>query len=271
LGYPVEHSRSPAMHNAAFDAMGLDYRYVAFAVPPPALRDAVRGLRALGMVGANVTIPLKELVIPYLDDVSEEARMIGAVNTIVSRNGRLLGHNTDAQGFLRSLREDTGVTAKGGRFLIVGAGGAARAVAAGLAMSGARGVVVVNRSVQRALGMARRFRRLFPAVEWIGRPLEELPAARTIRAVIQCTSVGMRPEDPSPVPVQWLEPRVAVYDLIYHTRTALVREARAVGAPCAGGVGMLVHQGAQAFALWTGRRPPIDVMRRALVHSPQKE
>jgi shikimate dehydrogenase len=259
------------MHNAAFDALGLDYRYVAFAVPPPALRDAVRGLRALGVAGANVTIPLKEVVIPFLDDVSEEARMIGAVNTIVCRNGRLIGHNTDAQGFLRSLREDTGVTPKGGRFLIVGAGGAARAVAAGLAMSGARGVVVVNRSVQRALGMVRRFRRLFPAVEWIGRPLGELPPARITRAVIQCTSVGMRPEDHSPVPVQWLDPRVAVYDLIYHTRTALVREARAVGAPCADGIGMLVHQGAQAFSLWTGRRPPIDVMRRALVHSLQKE
>jgi shikimate dehydrogenase len=271
LGYPVEHSRSPAMHNAAFDAMGLDYRYLAFAVPPPALRDAVRGLRALGIVGANVTIPLKERIIPYLDDVSDEARIIGAVNTIVIRSGRLIGHNTDAQGFLRSLREDTGVTAKGGRFLIVGAGGAARAVAAGLAMSGARGVVVVNRSVQRALGMARRFRRLFPAVEWIGRPLDALPAAGTVRAVIQCTSVGMRPEDPSPIPVRWLEPRVAVYDLIYHTRTALVREARAVGAPSAGGLGMLVHQGARAFALWTGRRPPIDVMRRALVHSLEKE
>lgn len=259
------------MHNAAFEALGLDYRYVAFTVPPPALRDAVRGLRALGMVGANVTIPLKERIIPFLDDLSADARIIGAVNTIVRRNGRLIGHNTDAGGFLRSLREDTGVTVKGGRFLVVGAGGAARAVAAGLAVSGARGVVIVNRSVHRARGMVRKLRRLFPAVEWMGRPLDELPDARTVRAVIQCTSVGMRPDDPSPIPVQWLDPRVAVYDLIYHTRTALVRKAHAVGAPCAGGLGMLVHQGARAFALWTGRRPPIEVMRRALIRSLAKE
>ena len=271
LGYPVEHSRSPAMHNAAFEALGLDYRYVAFAVAPTALWDAVTGLRALGIVGANVTIPLKELVMPLLDEVSTDARIIGAVNTIVCRDGRLIGHNTDARGFLRSLREDTGVTVKGGRFLVVGAGGAARAVAVGLAMSGARAVVVANRSVSRAHGMVRRLRRLFPAVEWMGRPLEALPSARTMRAVIQCTSVGMRSDDPSPVPLHWLEPQVAVYDLIYHARTALVREAQAIGAPCAGGLGMLLHQGALAFTLWTGRRPPVEVMRRALVHPVRKE
>ncbi|MFZ5864119.1 MAG: shikimate dehydrogenase [Nitrospirota bacterium] len=267
LGWPVAHSRSPAMHNAAFAALGLDYRYVAFAVPPKNLRHAVHGLRALGMVGANVTIPLKELVIPMLDDVSPEARIIGAVNTIVCRDGRLIGQNTDARGFLRSLREDTGVTVRGGRFLVVGAGGAARAVAAGLAMSGARAVVVANRSTSRAQGLVRRFRRLFPGVEWVGRSLEALPPARTLRAVIQCTSVGMRPEDGSPVPIHWLEPRVAVYDLIYHTPTALLRRARALGSACAGGVGMLLHQGALAFTVWTGRRPPIQVMRRALIHS----
>lgn len=271
LGYPVEHSRSPAMHNAAFEALGLDYRYVAFTVAPTALREAVRGLRALGVVGANVTIPLKELVMPFLDEVSTDARIIGAVNTIVCRDGRLIGHNTDARGFLRSLREDTGVTVKGGRFLVVGAGGAARAVAVGLAMSGARAVVVANRSVSRAHGMVRRLRRLFPAVEWLGRSLAALPSARTVRAVIQCTSVGMRPEDSSPVPLAWLDPGVAVYDLIYHPRTALMREAQTIGAPCAGGLGMLLHQGALAVTLWTGRRPPIAVMRRALVRSVRKE
>jgi shikimate dehydrogenase len=265
LGFPVEHSRSPAMHNAAFEALGLDYRYLPFAVPPPLLKDAIRGLRALGAAGANATIPHKERVIPLLDAISRDARVIGAVNTIVRRGVRLIGHNTDAQGFLRAFREDTGVTVRGGRFLVVGAGGAARAVVAALAMSGARSVTVANRSTARARGMIARFRRLFPGVQWAVTSLGAPPAAVGIRAVIQCTSVGMRPDDPSPLPRGWLSPAVAVYDLVYNAPTALLREADAVGARCAGGLGMLLHQGALAFALWTGRRAPLDVMRRALV------
>ncbi len=264
LGFPVAHSRSPAMHNAAFQALGLDYRYVPFAVPPAGLRDAVKGLRALGFVGANLTVPHKERVMPWLDRLSPEARLIGAVNTIVRRGDRLLGYNTDAGGFLRAFREDTGVSVRGGDFLVVGAGGAARAVVVALAMAGARRIAVMNRSPERARGLIRRVRSAFPGVAWSALSPGSPPEPGGVRAVIQCTSVGMRPGDPSPLPREWLAPRPAVYDLIYHAPTALLRDAQRAGARYAGGLGMLLHQGAMAFALWTGRRAPIDVMRRAL-------
>lgn len=264
LGFPVEHSRSPAMHNAAFQALGLDYRYVPFAVPPAALEHATKGVRALGFAGANLTIPHKERVIPWLDDLSREARLIGAVNTIVRRGERLIGYNTDAGGFLHAFREDTGARVRGGRFLVLGAGGAARAVIVALAMAGARGIAVANRSPRRAREVIRRLRPAFPAVEWSTPPLRSLPSACGVRGVIQCTSVGMRPGDPSPVPRDWLEPHLVVYDLIYHAPTTLLRDAESVGARCAGGLGMLLHQGAMAFTLWTGRKGPLAVMRRAL-------
>ncbi len=252
------------MHNAAFQALRLDYRYIPFAVPPAALRDAVKGLRALGFVGANLTIPHKERVIPYLDELSREAGLIGAVNTIVRRGERLIGHNTDAGGFLRAFREDTGGQVRGGNFLVLGAGGAARAVAVALAMAGARGIAVVNRSQDRALGLVRRGQREFPEVEWSAPAVRSLPSARGVRAVIQCTSLGLRPGDPSPLPRAWLDSRLIVYDLIYNAPTALLRDAKTVGARHAGGLGMLLHQGALAFTLWTGRRAPIAVMRRTL-------
>lgn len=264
LGSPVEHSRSPAMQNAAFVALRLDYRYLPFAVPPGALRDAVKGVRALGMVGANLTVPHKERVIPYLDELSREARLIGAVNTIVRRGQRLIGHNTDAGGFLRAFREDTGGRVRGERFLVLGAGGAARAVAIALAMAGARGIAIVNRSGDRALELVRRGRRAFPDMEWSAPGVRSLPTARDVYAVIQCTSLGLRPGDPSPLPREWLEPRLIVYDLIYHAPTALLRDAQGLGARHAGGLGMLLHQGALAFTLWTGRRAPVAVMKRAL-------
>jgi shikimate dehydrogenase len=266
LGYPVRHSRSPEMHNAAFAALGLDFCYVPFAVPPHALKLAVRGLAALGMVGANVTIPHKERVIPYVDELSPEARLIGAVNTIHHHRGHLIGYNTDATGFLRAFREDTGVAVRGGRFLVLGAGGAARAVVAALALGGARGVTVANRSVPKARRLVARFRRAFAHLDWSAVALSgELPPSRSFRGVIQATSVGMAPGDPSPLPATWLGGSVAVYDLVYGAPTALLRAALARGVPHAGGLGMLVHQGALAFTIWTGRRAPVDVMRAALL------
>jgi shikimate dehydrogenase len=190
--------------------------------------------------------------------------LIGAVNTIVRRGERLIGHNTDAGGFLRAFREGTGGRVRGERFLVLGAGGAARAVVNALAMAGARGIAIVNRSADRALELVRRGRRAFPDVEWSAPGVRSLPSAREVYAVIQCTSLGLRPGDPSPLPREWLEPRLIVYDLIYHTPTALLRDAQRLGARHAGGLGMLLHQGALAFTLWTGRQAPVAVMKRAL-------
>lgn len=266
LGDPVGHSRSPQMHNAAFASLNLDYCYVPFSVRPSALRLAIRGLVALGFAGANVTIPHKERVIPYLDELSPEARLIGAVNTIHQREGRLVGHNTDARGFLRAFQEDTNVSVRGGQFLVLGAGGAARAVMVALALGGARAVTIANRSVPKARHLARRLRRLFSSLDWsVVTSTSGLPPSRFFRGVIQTTPVGMKVNDPSPLPLEWLNRSLAVYDLVYPGPTALLRAAEEVGARHAGGLGMLVHQGALAFSIWTGRRAPIDVMRRALL------
>ncbi|MBI3608674.1 MAG: shikimate dehydrogenase [Nitrospirae bacterium] len=266
LGDPVGHSRSPQMHNAAFAALGLNYCYVPFPVRSSALRPAIRGLVALGVVGANVTIPHKERVVPYLDELSIEARLIGAVNTIHLYEGRLVGYNTDARGFLRAFREDTGVSVRGGRFLVLGAGGAARAVVVALALGGARAVTIANRSVPKARQLVRRFRRLFPSLDWsVVTSFRALPPSRTFRGVVQATSVGMRSDDPSPLPVEWLNRSLVVYDLVYSGPTMLLKAAEDVGARHAGGLGMLVHQGALAFTIWTARRAPVDVMRRALI------
>jgi len=266
VGDRVGYSRSPQMHNAAFAALGLDYCYVPFAVRPSALRLAIRGLVALGIAGANVTIPHKERVVPYLDELSTEARLIGAVNTIRQRKGRLVGYNTDARGFLRAFQEDTGVSVRGGRFLVLGAGGAARAVIVALALGGARAVTIANRSVPKARHLVGRFRRMFSSLDWsVATSTQALPPSRLFRGVIQATPVGMKIADPSPLPVEWLHRSLAVYDLVYPGPTALLRAAEEVGARHAAGLGMLVHQGALAFTIWTGRRAPIDVMRRALL------
>jgi len=270
MGDPVSHSLSPQMQNAAFAAEGVDYCYVPCRVGPSELRSAVRAIATLGLVGANVTIPYKERVVSYLDDVTPEATLIGAVNTIVSRKGRLVGHNTDAPGFLRAFQEDTGISIRGGRFFVVGAGGSARAIVAAVALGGARGVTIANRTLANARRLVARFRRVFPRVEWdvTGWNPRAWPSSLAFRGLIQTTPLGMSPTDPSPVPKGWLHPSLAVYDVVYHIdsgrSTALLRDARAVGAPYANGLGMLVHQGALAWSLWTGRRAPIDVMRRAV-------
>ncbi|MEO5656791.1 MAG: shikimate dehydrogenase, partial [Nitrospiria bacterium] len=215
FGDPVAHSRSPQMHNAAFRALKLDYCYVPFAVSPRALRTAVGGIRALGIVGANVTIPHKEVVIPYLDELSEEARLIGAVNTIHHDRGRLVGHNTDARGFLRAFREDTEVSVRGGRFLVLGAGGAARAVVMALALGGAKGVTVANRSSSHAQRLLKSCRRAFPAMEWSASEWTALPPSRSFTGLIHATPLGMKGGDPCPISPEWIHPSLAVYDLVY--------------------------------------------------------
>lgn len=264
FGYPITHSRSPEMHNAAFRALHLDYRYVPFAVAPPALRTAVAGIRAFGMVGANVTIPHKERVMPYLDELSDEARLIGAVNTIHHDRGRLVGHNTDARGFLRAFREETEVSVRGGRFLVLGAGGAARAVVTALALGGAKGVTVANRSRHHARRLVTSCRRAFPATDWSVSEWTALPPSRSFKGLIHATPLGMHGADPCPISPEWIHPPLAVYDLVYGLRTKLIALAEAAGARAAGGRSMLVHQGALAFTIWTGRRAPLDVMRAAL-------
>lgn len=268
MGWPVRHSLSAVMHQAAFDALGLDWAYLLLPVAPERLGDGTRGLRGLGFVGANVTVPHKEAVMRHLDEVTMEARAIGAVNTIVVREGRMVGTNTDALGFLRGLRE-AGVEPRGARAVVLGAGGAARAVLYALLAAGAQ-VTLVNRTSARAAALARRFEGLFQAKIRLLGPgsaggLTQALGQATL--LVNTTPVGMTPHvDRSPLPAGVrLGSHLAVNDLVYNPRrTRLLDAARVAGATPIDGLGMLLHQGAAAFSLWTGRPAPLDIMRAAL-------
>ncbi|MEW5762333.1 MAG: shikimate dehydrogenase, partial [Bacillota bacterium] len=251
FGYPVGHSLSPAMHNAALRVLGINWVYLAFAVPPTHLPAAVGAVRALDMPGANVTVPHKEAALRLVDEVSEAARLAGAVNTIINREGTLFGDNTDGRGFLRSLAE-VGFDPRGKTAVIIGAGGAARAVGAALAGAGAGRLALTNRTPERAQALAELLAslgpevRLFPWAE-LERPSSEV--ARLFAAaslVVQTTSLGMHPAPEITVPVapELLHPGQLVYDLVYNPpRTRFLALAQAAGARVLNGVGMLLHQG----------------------------
>lgn len=252
--HPAGHTRSPAMHNAAFEAMGVDARYLAFDVPPARLAAAIAGARALGVRQLAVSIPHKGAVLPLLDRVDETARRIGAVNTVTLRGDALEGANTDWLGAVRAL-ERAGVALAGRRAVVLGAGGTARALAFGLRARGAR-VAVLNRTPAHAEALARDL-----GADAAG-PLAAL-AETPYDVLVNTTSVGLR-EDVSPVPAEALRPGAAVMDVVYDPpETRLLREARERGCTAIGGAGMLVEQAAEQIRLWTGREPPVDVMTRA--------
>lgn len=261
LGWPLEHTLSPTIHNAAFRRLGLDWVYLAFPVPPESLEAAVAGLRALGARGANVTMPHKETVLPFLDSLTEEAASLGAVNTIENLAGRLVGHNTDVEGFTRFLQDDAGADVQGRSALMLGAGGAARAVGRALSDLGIGSLQVAARDLTRSEGLAE----VVPGVEGIGWE-RAARAAGEADVIVNCTPVGAAGEDLLPDAV--FRPGQVVIDLLYRPpKTPLQERARAAGAEAWGGLGMLVHQAAASFRIWTGQEPPLDVMSVAAVHS----
>jgi len=270
-GWPVRHSASPPMHNAAFAALGLDWVYVPFAVAPERVGEAVAGIRALGLRGVNVTVPLKEMVPAYLDELTPQAARLGAVNTIVNRDGRLIGDSTDGRGLLAALREEEGLPQPGEHAVVLGAGGSARAVVDALLEAGIA-VTLANRSADRAAALAQRLTRPgAPPIEII--PLTEAalrPAllAPNTRLLVNTTSVGMHPDSEGmpPVPEDAITPGLFVSDLIYNPPTTrLLALARSRGARIQNGIAMLVWQGAIAFSQWTEvSDPPIGLMRRAV-------
>lgn len=268
IGWPVEHSVSPAMHNAAFEALGIPGSYALLPTAPQAVVAALADLKQKNYRGANVTIPHKQAVIPYLDELTDAAQAIGAVNTILVEGDRLLGHNTDAGGFLAALRE-AGCEPAGLRTLVLGAGGAARAVVYALISVGSP-VFIHNRTEARAEALVADLQA--PAEiqptrkpKSLGINLSELDPGQ-FDLLVNTTSVGMWPETGAspwpeglPLPSQW-----AVVDLVYNPQdTRLLADTRAAGATPIGGLGMLVHQGALAFRLWTGHTPPLDIMYAA--------
>ncbi|HEY5594932.1 MAG TPA: shikimate dehydrogenase [Nitrospiria bacterium] len=268
IGYPIRHSLSPLMHTAAFEAMDLDYCYIPLEVAPRRIRSAVKAIRVLGFCGFNVTIPHKRRILAWVDRLTPDARLIGAVNTVEIRHGRWIGHNTDGRGFLRAFVEETGEPIPGKRVLILGAGGAARAVAFQWALEGGAAVMIANRSSARAAELVRDLRR--PPVQCSASVLPWTEASlkagiRQADIIINATSVGMKPDDPPLLPDGVLGPRHVVCDLIYKPpMTVLLKQAHASGAKAINGLGMLAHQGALSFEIWTGQRPPIGVMREAL-------
>jgi shikimate dehydrogenase len=260
IGSPVSHSLSPAMHTAALRALKLDGRYVACEVQPRFLRPMLEALILAGVEGLNVTVPLKTEILPLMDRLDRSAEEVRAVNTVVVRGRITIGHNTDGIGFSRAVRE-LGWRESRPRVLLLGAGGAALAVAWELARTPGVRMTIANRTLAHATQLAARLRRR--------RPTLRVEAVRLKQAkpgdadlVINATSLGMRPGDPSPVDARLLRPGTFVYDLIYHRDTALVQAAKRRDCVAAGGLSMLLYQGAASLQLWTGRAAPMSAMRR---------
>ncbi|MCG6553398.1 MAG: shikimate dehydrogenase [Candidatus Magnetominusculus sp. LBB02] len=258
IGNPVGHSLSPAMHNAGFEHLGIDCRYMAFPVAPDLLGDAIRSIRALHFLGANITIPYKEKAIQFLDDIHEEAKFIGAVNTIVNDNGRLVGHNTDGRGFMRSM-EEAGVTLTGKRVFMAGAGGAARAITYYIAKEAAQ-LRIFDVDAVKLAALVDDLKKVSPDV-YAESSTNAITAADIL---INATPIGLHYGDPLPVDKTLLREHHIVCDVIYKD-TPLLVEAKSLGCLTVNGLGMLFWQGVLAFELWTNTTAPVDVMRNALM------
>lgn len=265
IGHPIVQSKSTIMQNRALEELSLNYRYFAFDVDDTNLEKAIYGIRALNFRGANVTIPHKTDVMQYLDEVSAEALAIGAVNTIVNQNGRLIGYNTDGEGYLRSLIEETGIQLTDKRVLILGTGGAARAISFTVASNNVKEVVIAGRDIQKALQLidVLNIKHTSKVINY--EQLEEYLAITDI--IINTTSVGMYPEvNQSLINPDWINSNHLVSDIIYNPiETKLLMDARAKGAKVHNGLGMFIYQGAIAFEIWTGLTPNIKIMRRTVV------
>jgi shikimate dehydrogenase len=267
IGHPIGHTLSPKMHNASFAASGLDYVYVAMDVRPENLPAAVAGLRALGFRGFNVTMPHKETILPLLDDVDEAARTAGAVNTVTIEDCTLHGANTDGSGFVEAC-EEAGVGFAGAKVLLVGAGGAAAAIGVSVLGEGASELRILNRSRWRAEKLRESLREIQPGVGIsVHDPSDPEAAAAGVDVVVNATYLGMKDEDPLPVPAHCLGASTAVCDAVYKPggETGFILLARERGLRAVSGERMLLYQGVQAQRIWTGKEPDVEAMSRALL------
>ena len=258
FGYPVEHTLSPAMHNAAFTELGLDYCYVPFLVHPDYLEYAVKAIKSLNLSGVNVTVPHKEKVMPFLDEINEEASFIGAVNTIVNSGGRLIGYNTDGRGFIESLSEG-GISIEDKNILIIGAGGASKAISYYLSQK-AKTLYLYDIDKYKVEKLVQDLNNIFNNVYII----ENISSIDRFHIIINATPLGLKKEDPLPFDTTLLRTEQTVCDVIYK-KTRLLEEASKKGCVTLDGMGMLLWQGVFAFELWTGKKPRVEVMRNALL------
>ena len=265
FGYPIKHSISPLFQNAAFQALRINAVYLALKVAPEELQGAVEAIRSLKFLGANLTIPHKEKVIPFLDEISPLAQKCGSVNTIINRVGKLRGETTDGPGFLRSLKEETGITPKGKKVLLAGAGGAGRAVAFALAEAKAN-IYLTNRTDEKGEKLVSDLKKYYPQNTIAHIPFSErgkILRREKIDVLVNATSVGLKKEENLFRPDD-LTDRLVVCDLIYNRKTLLLRSAQRLGLKTMDGLGMLIHQGALSFQLWTGKTAPIKTMFAAI-------
>jgi shikimate dehydrogenase len=270
FGQPVDENPTGAMQEAGFRELGLNWRYLTIEVPPAKLRDAIAGARAFGMRGFNLTIPHKVAVMQYLDEVAPDAAVIGAVNTVRREGDRLIGENTDGKGFLHGLRSDAGVDPLGKRAVVLGAGGAARAIVTELALAGAAEVLVVNRSEERGEAMvadlAAKTGRAIRFEPWRG--IHYVTGDTDI--LVNATSIGLYPHGDTMAPIYLgrARPGMLVSDVVFNPpETPLLAAARELGLPVLDGLSMLVYQGTIGFKLWTGREAPAAVMKKALARA----
>ena len=263
IGNPVEHSFSPVMQNAAFEALNLDFVYVALRVRREELRDAIMGIRSLNLYGLNVTTPHKTAILKYLDEINPTAKSVGAVNTILHDQGRITGYNTDGIGAMNALKEN-GIPPYGKKLLLLGAGGAGKSIAFSAAQE-VDELVILNRTHQKARALAKTLCQVNKNVK--GNTLSTDTLEEELKdtdILINATSVGMHPNiNKSPVPKSLLHPNLWVMDLIYTPiKTKLAKDAEARGANLISGVEMLIYQGAVSFEIWTQHPAPVDVMKR---------
>ena len=269
FGHPVKHSLSPNMHNSAFHALGLDSVYVAFDINPDDIGDAVGSIRTLGIKGVNVTIPHKQTIIPFLDEVSPDARLTGAVNTVKNQDGKLTGYNTDVGGFLRAIKEHLDFDPQGKTLFLVGAGGAARAVMSACCMNGISFVYIMDIFPEKAEKLAIDFNDNFQDIHIetiLSEEKEKLADKMSVADIlVNASPAGMDGEGKPDVPLTSLSKNAVVYDLVYKPpETNLLIEAHELGLKASGGLSMLLYQGAESFEIWTGETAPVDVMRKAL-------
>jgi len=269
IGHPVEHTLSPAMQNSAFIALGINAVYVPFEVRPGELNSAIKSISSLGICGFNVTVPHKTACMKFLDKIDDSARAIGAVNTVkvVGANGHsplLVGYNTDGLGFLHSLREDLKFDPKGKNIFIIGAGGAARAIAWALAKSGVKSIMVVDKIKEKAEELANTVS-FASDVKSIDCDDNWASCVKDADLLVNASPIGMKDTDPSPIDVKSLHKQLVVFDLIYNKHTKLVKSAKLKGLKACGGFGMLLYQGAEAFQIWTLKKAPVEIMRNALI------
>jgi len=268
LGNPIAHSLSPDMYNAAFEHLHMNCAYVAFSVEEDRLGQAVDGIRSLGIQGGNVTIPFKEKIMPFLDCVTEEARLMGAVNTFYHKNNKMCGANTDGPGFIKALTKAYPDGLSGKRALVLGAGGSARAVAVSLALTGTEEITIINRNINKAFSLARVLEETgakATCLEWNDARVEDTFKGSGL--IINTTPLGMAPrvELAPAVEPSWFLPHQLVVDLIYRpARTLFLSRAKERGCRTMNGMGMLLEQGVLAFELWSGAQAPVEVMAREL-------